>query len=38
MRLLIWPRRFIREVVSWPTKQPFLKSMPFSRSKLASIG
>ena len=31
-------RRFIRDVVSWPTKQPFLKSMPFRRSKFASIG
>ena len=36
IRLLTTPRRFIRLVVSWPTKQPFLKSIPFSRSKLAS--
>ena len=32
MRLLMVPRRFMREVVSWPTKQPFLKSTPFKRS------
>ena len=38
MRLFTWPRRFMREVVSWPTKHPFWKSMPFRRSKLASMG
>ena len=38
MRVRILPRRFMREVVSWPTKQPLRKSMPLSRSKLASIG
>ena len=38
MRFLIWPRRFMREVVSWPMKQPLWKSMPCSRSKLASMG
>ena len=38
MRLRIAPRRFMREVVSCPTKQPLWKSMPFSRSKFASMG
>src|SRR6185437_9766310 len=38
MRLLTEPRRFMRDVVSWPTKQPFLKSTPFIRSKSASSG
>ena len=38
IRLLIVPRRFMREVVSCPTKQPFLKSTPFSKSRLASMG
>ena len=29
---------FMRDVVSWPTKQPLAKSTPPSRSKLSSTG